>query len=256
MDSEIEKKFQIENLGHSTFLVKVGGFELLTDPFLTKTAGGIKRVTPPAKSPEELSPGFVLISHAHYDHLDTKTLSRLRGEFTVFLPKGCGRFVNRGEIVELKNWEVWKSKDVEVVKVPALHNKGRNLLYPDTEVGGFIVSVGGISIYFAGDTAFSPELYTEIGNRFPSIDFAMLPIGGFSPFPLRKFHQTPEEALKGFLLLKAKFFIPIHFGTWHIIPSFVRRERALERLLSAVYISGQEEALKVIKPGEILTFPG
>ncbi len=251
----MRKKFQIENLGHSTFLVKVDGFTVLTDPFLTRTAAGIKRVVPPARPPEEVSADLVVISHAHYDHLDVRTLNRLKGDFTVLLPKGCGRFVKGRRVVELDDWEEWRGNGVKVVKVPAVHNRGRNPIYPDTEVGGFVIFLEGLTIYFAGDTAFSPELYREIGSRFPSLDFAMLPIGGFSPFPLRRFHQTPEDALKGFLLLGAKFLIPIHFGTWHIIPSFVRREKALERLLSAVYIRGLEDALKVVKPGEFLTFP-
>lgn len=243
-------KGRIENLGHSSFLVKVGGKTVLTDPFLTDSAGGIKRVVPPARFPEELSADVVLISHAHYDHLDLKTLKRLKGEFTVVTPKGCAKVIKNREVVELSDFESTEVKGVKILKVPAKHNRGRNILYPDTGVGGFVFTVEGLNFYFAGDTAFSKELYTLVAERAPRIDFAMLPIGGFMPFPFRKFHQTPEEAFEGFSLLKAGYLIPIHFGTWHLIPYYVKKERAVERLLSCSYICGREEEVLVIRPGE------
>ncbi|TCK05235.1 MBL fold metallo-hydrolase [Phorcysia thermohydrogeniphila] len=241
---------RIENLGHSSFLVKVGGRTILTDPFLTDSAGGIKRVVPPAKLPEELSPDVVLISHAHYDHLDLKTLRRLKGEFTVVTPERCAKVVKGREVVELADFESTEVKGIKILKVPAKHNRGRNILYPDTGVGGFVFTVEGLTFYFAGDTAFSPELYALIAERAPAIDFAMLPIGGFMPFPFRRFHQTPEEAFRGFCLLNARNLVPIHFGTWHLIPFYVKREKAVERLLSCSYICGREKGVLVIRPGE------
>jgi L-ascorbate metabolism protein UlaG (beta-lactamase superfamily) len=78
----------------------------------------------------------------------------------------------------------------------------------------------------------------------------MLPIGGFLPAIFRRFHQTPEEAVKGFKILRAKVLIPIHFGTWHVVPFYVKKERAVERLLSYSYISQIRNRVSVIYPGK------
>ncbi|WP_457681358.1 MBL fold metallo-hydrolase [Thermovibrio sp.] len=239
---------QIENLGHSTFLVKIDDLTLLTDPFLTDSAGGIKRVLPPAKRPWELSPDLVLISHAHYDHLDLKTLKVLKGDFKVITPERCRRVIKGREVIELRDFETTYYKGLKITKIPVFHNRGRSLLYPDTGVGGFVVERDGLSILFGGDTAFSEGLYSLWARKF-KVNFALLPIGGFMPF-FRKFHQTPEEALRGFKILNADYLIPIHFGTWHVIPYFAKGERALERLLSYSFVCGLREKVVPISPGQ------
>ncbi|ADU97046.1 N-acyl-phosphatidylethanolamine-hydrolyzing phospholipase D, (NapE-hydrolyzing phospholipased) (NapE-pld) [Thermovibrio ammonificans HB-1] len=243
---------QIENLGHSTFTVKIGSLEVLTDPFLTECAGGIKRAVPAAKRPEEVTPKVVIVSHAHYDHLDLKTVKRLKGKPVYLTPENCKKVIKREEVIELKNFESVEIEGVRFWKVPAHHNRGRNLLHPDTGVGGFVIEHGGVTVYFAGDTAFSEHLYSSIGEKF-KIDVAMLPIGGFFPV-FRKFHQTPEEAVKGFKILKARRLVPIHFGSWHLIPLFLRLERALERLMACSLTSGITDRVTVIQPGERVTF--
>jgi len=74
------------------------------------------------------------------------------------------------------------------------------------------------------------------------------------PFPFRKFHQTPEEAIRSFKILKAKYLIPIHFGTWHLIPFYLKKERAVERLKTYGYIYNLQENIRVVEPGCSLTF--
>ena len=245
---------QIENLGHSSFLVKLGSLEILTDPFLTSTAGGIPRVVPPARSPEEVFPDIVLVSHAHYDHLDLKTIRRLPSKFLVVTPRNCSKILKDQESIELKTFESISCRDARITLVPARHNRGRNLLHPNTEVGGFVIEWNGITIYFAGDTAFSEYLYLSVAERF-KVDIALLPIGGFMPF-FKKFHQTPEEAVRGFKILNARWLIPIHYGSWHVIPLFVKREHALERFLSYSYISKISDRVVVIDTGSSWSLEG
>ncbi len=247
-------KSLIRNLGHSTFIVKVQDTVILTDPFLSPSAFGIKRVVPSPLLPEEIEPDIVLISHAHYDHLDLKTIKKLSGSPTFVVPENCTPLIpkDKGETVELLEFESVNIKGTRILKVPAVHNRGRNLRFPNTGVGGYVFELEGIRFYFAGDTAFSHELYEEVRNSCKKIDFAMLPIGGFMPKPFHRFHQTPEEALKGFKILRASFLIPIHWGTWHTIPAYVKREKALSRLNHAAYISGRLDRIKVLNPGEVM----
>jgi len=228
--------------------VKLGGVEILTDPFLTGSAGGVPRVVPPARSPEEVFPELLLISHAHYDHLDLKTIKRIPSNFLIVTPENCSQVLKGWEVIELKPFTSFTFKGIKISLTPARHNRGRNLLYPNTGVGGFIVEYGGATLYFAGDTAFSEYLYLSVAERF-NVDVAFLPIGGFKPF-LRKFHQTPEEAVKGFKILKAKWLIPIHYGSWHVVPFLAKRERALERLLSYSYISNVGDKVIPLKIGD------
>ncbi|WP_163327652.1 MBL fold metallo-hydrolase [Desulfurobacterium thermolithotrophum] len=250
-----KEKLLIRNLGHSTFLVKKGNLTILTDPFLTSSAGGIKRTLPPPVSPEEVSPDLVFISHAHYDHLDLKTLKKLNGNFIIVTPENCKKVIRTGhEVIELKDFESTLIKGIKIIKTPALHNKGRNLLHSDTGVGGFIFEVDSLRFYFAGDTTFSCSFYEEILEKTLHIDFAMLPIGGFMPFPFRKFHQTPEEAVKGFKILKANYLIPIHFGTWHLFSFYLKKEKAVERLKTYSYICNLQDKVVIIEPGSSSTF--
>ena len=245
----------IKNLGHSTFIVKVSGTLIISDPFLSKSAFGIRRAVPPAMLPEEIEPDIVLISHAHYDHLDVKTIKRLKGTPVFIVPEGCREVIpeGKGEVVELFDFESTGVGNVRILKVPALHNRGRNLKFPNTGVGGYIFEVGERVFYFAGDTAFSEELYLKVKESVKRIDFAMLPIGGFMPKPFHRFHQTPEEALRGFKIIGASHFIPIHWGTWHAFPGYVRKEKPLSRLKHSAYVSGLLDKIRILKPGEGLT---
>ena len=83
-------------LGHASFLIRMGGKTLLTDPFLSKTAGiagfGPKRFVPAALSVEQLPfIDVLLISHNHYDHLDYESINKLKDKVdSYFVPLGVG----------------------------------------------------------------------------------------------------------------------------------------------------------------------
>lgn len=69
-------------IGHATFLMRLDGVTVLTDPFMTKTAGvlgvGPQRFTPPGIAIKHLPPiDVIVISHNHYEHLDMPTLRAL-----------------------------------------------------------------------------------------------------------------------------------------------------------------------------------
>jgi N-acyl-phosphatidylethanolamine-hydrolysing phospholipase D len=67
-------------IGHATFLVQLCGWNILTDPMMSRRASpvswlGPARYTPPACPVEDLPPlHFVLLSHSHYDHLDERSV--------------------------------------------------------------------------------------------------------------------------------------------------------------------------------------
>ena len=80
---------------------------------------------------------------------------------------------------------------------------------------GYVVEYHGIKVYFGGDTAYDQKLFVEVGQRFPGIDLALLPIGPIEPRELmRRFHTDPGEALQAFIDLGAKRMVPIHYDTF------------------------------------------
>lgn len=243
----------IANLGHSSFFIYYKGIKILTDPFLSPHIFGIKRQKP-AIIPQLLPQiDYILISHAHYDHLDTRTLRRLHRESTIILPENCKPVIRNmyfKEIVELKHFEIYKNNNIEIISLPVKHNKGRSLLFPNTETSSYIFKIKEKTFYFAGDTAYF-EGFKDYGKDF-DIDYAFLPIGGYEPrFLLKNVHMNPQEAVQAFLDLKAKYIIPIHFGTFHSIPRFVKVEAPLKKFKEEIKKRNLENRAIIIAPNEI-----
>jgi L-ascorbate metabolism protein UlaG (beta-lactamase superfamily) len=72
------------------------------------------------------------------------------------------------------------------------------------------------TIYFAGDTAYAGH-FKKICHIFGAPQFALLPIGAYAPDWLHSYcHLHPQEAIQAFLDLKARYLIPIHWGTFDI----------------------------------------
>lgn len=246
----------IANLGHSTFFIYINGIKILTDPFLYPHIFGIKRKTPALRP--ELLPSFdyILISHAHYDHLDLRTLRRLDKSAKLIIPENTLNVVNKlkfRQIIELKHWESLEEEKVQIISLPVQHNKGRSLLYPNTETSSYFVKIENTALYFAGDTGYF-ENFKEYGKKF-SIDFAFLPIGGYEPnWLLHKIHMSPEEAVETYLDLKATYLIPIHFGTFHTISAFIEKEHPVDKLINkATELNLDLDKILIIYPNELKT---
>jgi L-ascorbate metabolism protein UlaG (beta-lactamase superfamily) len=80
--------------------------------------------------------------------------------------------------------------------------------------GGFILEHQGRKIYHAGDSAYFHG-FKEIGRKF-SPEIALLPIGAYHPESFRRVHMGPDEAVKAFKELGAKWLVPMHYGTFKL----------------------------------------
>ncbi len=246
----------IANLGHSTFFIHYGGVKILTDPFLSPHIFGIRRQKP-AIRPDLLPPmDYILISHAHYDHLDMRTLRRLHREAKVIVPEnvkpvfGMTRF---RDIKELKLYETYKDEKIRIQALPVKHNKGRSILFPNTETVSYYFEINGKSFYFGGDTAYF-EGFKDIGREF-NIEIAFLPIGGYEPtLLLKNVHMNPWEAVKAFVDLKAEFVVPIHYATFHTIPKFVKVEAPLKHFKEEIKRQGFVNRAFIVEPNQVMLF--
>ena len=211
-------------LGHAAFLIKLGNKNILTDPFLSKTAGpfgiGPNRYIPSGIKVLDLPKiDFILISHNHYDHLDSKTLLKIKNKknITVFCPLKLSRTISNLGYNNVKELD-WHEKEsllnISFTATPAYHWSRRlGQKYNSTLWNGYLINYESKKIYFCGDTAFG-NMFSEIGNRYGPFDLTIVPIGAYEPREMMKAsHCTPEEAVKITLMLRSKKILGMHWGT-------------------------------------------
>ncbi len=225
-------------IGHATFAMRMGGKMVVTDPIWSpRIQAAIKRRAEPGVRLEDMPPiDVVTISHSHFDHLDMPSLRRIGRKPTYIVPRDVGELLSEEgltNVVELGWWESHTMGDLTVTLVPAQHwsmrvpwDRNRRLW------GGFVYSSPEGVAYHAGDTAYAPEVFREIGARFPSIDWAMMPIGAYEPaWFMKPQHMGPEEAVQAFDDLGAKNFVAMHWGTFKLTDEPVGEPPALLRSL-------------------------
>jgi len=244
-------------LGHATVLIDLLGVTVLTDPVLEPRVGvgrgrlklGPRRLVEPALRPDELPPtDLVLLSHSHMDHTDLGTLARLDRRTPVVVHRGNRDLVRRFRNVTELDWAA--RADVGGIRIeatPARHWGARMLTDAHRGYGGYLLERDGVSVLFAGDTAYTDQL-TPLG-RERRIDLAILPIGAYDPWIAN--HASPEEAWRMFRALGATYLLPIHHSTFRL--SREPTAEPLERLLEAA----GSDAWRVVarSVGETWTLP-
>jgi L-ascorbate metabolism protein UlaG (beta-lactamase superfamily) len=209
-------------IGHATFLLRLGHRFIAIDPVWRKRIYYLRRLNDPGVPLYSVPPvHIVAVTHNHYDHLDLPTLRMLdRCHGPLFLaPRGNGAILRRAgirRIVELDWWECHRDEGLEVTLVPTQHWSQRGPFDKNRALwGGYIFRSREGTAYHAGDTAFEPGIFREIADRYPDIDWAMLPIGAYDPeWFLSTQHMIPEDAGRAFELLEARVFVPMHYGTF------------------------------------------
>jgi L-ascorbate metabolism protein UlaG (beta-lactamase superfamily) len=207
-------------VGHATFVLRLGGRTVLTDPVWSTRIPGVRpRLTPPGVDWDELPPvDAVVISHNHYDHLDAPTVRRLPRDTPLLVPGMLGWWFRRRGFRAVTELDWWESAEVGGVRlefVPAHHWSRRSLTDTCRSLwGGWVVSTPQTKVYFAGDTGYGPRL-AEIGARHPDIDLALLPVGAYEPrWFMRPAHLDPAEAVRACADLGAPRMATMHWGTF------------------------------------------
>ena len=230
-----DDEINIAWIGHATVLINFYGKYILTDPVFFEAVGvyfegfifGPKRASLPALMLDEIpKPDVVLLSHAHMDHMDYKTLKALTEKFPSELD--CIVAYNTKDVVEDLPWKSLQEVDwderitINGINVKGIEVKHFGWRYPGEKdrrgghfkdgrsYNGFILERKGKKILFGGDTTFSDKFKK---HKDENVDVAIMPIGAYKPW--RKYHCTPEEALvMAEYHLGAKYFIPIHCKTF------------------------------------------
>ncbi len=241
-------------IGHASFLIQAPGVNLLIDPNWARWLKVIKRMREPGLELHALPDiDAVLITHAHFDHLDKRTLRKVAAEQPIVVPRNVGRLVHGLGFDRVHELEVWESMQLGPVKVtmtPAHHWGAQMLADSHRGFGGFIIEVEGRSIFHCGDSAYFPG-FAEIGKRVP-VDVALLPIGAYDPPSGREVHMTPEEALRAFVELGAQTFVPMHYGTFRL--SYEPAWEPPSRLIECAGSAGLLERVCFLREGEPRVF--
>ncbi|TCZ77805.1 MBL fold metallo-hydrolase [Paenibacillus albiflavus] len=260
-------------IGHSTFLLQIGGLNILTDPVWANSMAFERRLSPPGLEIDEIPPiNVVLISHSHYDHLHLTSLRKLARyhKFKVLVPEGLRSWMQwRGfrDAVELPWWGSVQVGEVIFDFVPAQHWTRRTLFNTNaTHWGGWVLrskaqaaasdsnDAKSRTIYFAGDSGYFRG-FGLIGEKY-DIGTALMPIGAYEPeWFMGKQHVTPEEAIQAYIDSGAERFIPMHYGSFPLADDTTKE--ALDRL-RAEWSRRElpEHHLKVLLHGETLRVQG
>lgn len=236
-------------IGHASFLIQFPGHNLLIDPNWARWLKVIKRLKHPGIKLNHLPDiDLVLVTHAHFDHLDRRTLRKVASDQPIVVPFEVGNLVHDlgfRSVHELGYWESYKHGALRVTMTPCHHWGARVLHDSHRGFGGFVIEIGGRTIYHCGDTAYFPG-FKEIGKRF-DIDVALLPIGAYDAPTGREVHMNPEQALAAFQDLGAKVMVPMHYGTFRL--SHEPLEEPLQRLQECARANGLSERIVVMTEG-------
>jgi N-acyl-phosphatidylethanolamine-hydrolysing phospholipase D len=210
-------------VGHATVLVQMDDIFVLTDPVFTESLAQVSpRLVEPGIEPSNVPPlAAVVVSHMHFDHLSFGSLDMLEQRTPIVLvAPGVRSNMPRYpfEIRELARWAAYERDGLRITAVPVQHVGGRfgiDEAFEPEAFTGFVLEYHGLSVYFAGDTAYAPIAFRQARARFPDLALALLPICPDRPRDfMARTHESPSEALDAFALLGAKWMVPIHFDTF------------------------------------------
>lgn len=247
-------------IGHSSFLLQIGGRKVLVDPVFATRLIVLRRQRRPGLVLREMpAVDVVLITHAHMDHLNIASLrrvvrasKRLRGTAPeVVVPRGVEDLVARLGFARVHGLEWWEERVVAGLRVtmtPCKHWGAR--MFRDTHrgYGGYCISNEELSVYHSGDTAYF-DGFEEVGRRLRP-DVALMPIGAYFPDAYRAVHTSPEEAVRGFVETGAGLMIPMHYGTFRL--GREPMEEPVKRLRVEAVRLGIADRVRVLEEGETL----
>ena len=229
--------------------MELDGTRLLTDPILRDRIVHLRALRR-APSREELGRiDAVLISHAHRDHLDVRSLRRLGNDVPVVAAQAAVKSLRRrgfrGPVDAIEAGDERTIGALGVHATRAVHGR------PGSAVG-FLVR-GTRTVYFAGDT----DLFPEMEDLADPLDVALLPIWGWGP-RLGEGHMNPERAAEAVRLLRPRIVIPIHWGSLHPIgmsrAAFLRDPP--DTFVRVVRERAPEADVRLLAPGETISLTG
>lgn len=257
-----DSRMEVYFINHATMLIRVDGFNILTDPIWSErcspvTWAGPKRLHPPGISFDDLPKiDAVVVSHNHYDHMDIETLKKLdaRDKPVVLAGLGNSLFLKKEGVSNVVDLDWWQShvlhEKLKIEFVPTQHFSGRGLGDRNQTLwGAFVFASKRGPILFAGDTGYSDH-FKQIEQKFGAFFLSILPIGAYKPrWFMDHVHVDPNEAVLAHLDLNSRLSIGMHFGTFNLADEgFEAPTKDLEVAKQKHRLA--DDAFVTLKPGE------
>ena len=250
-------------LGHATVLINFFGVKILTDPALFPRIGirlpgftiGPKRLTAPALDFHELPKiDLILLSHAHFDHLDLRTLRCFDENTIVVSARATSDLLRRTRFSKITELDWGESKTVSapagemvIAAFPVKHWGARTQTDTHRGYNGYLIERRGRRIIFAGDTAMT-DSFAALRRHGP-IDVTIMPISAYNPWI--QSHSTPEQAVRMANAAGARFVVPVHHQTFRL--SLEPFREPIERFEAE--LSKTPERIAVREIGETFALP-
>ncbi len=258
--------WRISYVGHASWLVQTASINLLLDPIWSQRASpfrkvGPKRVNDPGIAFADLPPiDVVLVSHAHYDHLDLSSLSRLAAAHRprVITPLGNDTIIRNHDpsiTTEACDWDqrVKIGDRMAVTPVPTRHWSARNLSDRNMSLwASFVIEAPGGRVYFVADSGYGDGAhFRRARDRYGPFKLAILPIGAYEPrWFMRNHHMNPGEAVQALLDCGAETALASHYGTFQLTDEAIDAPPlALAEALEAAGIA--PERFIALRPGQV-----
>ena len=227
-------------VGHSTVLLRIGELNVLTDPVFSSRCGiyfglgnlGPKRLAPPAISLKNLPKiDLILLSHAHMDHFDVRSLRALESQGTQVVTarktSDLLRIQRYKNVTELGWGESTQAGPLRVTAFEVRHWGARMMTDNWRGYNGYTIEGEGTRVLFGGDTAFT-NTFRSLRSSKP-FDLAIMPIGAYDPWIAA--HCNPEQAWQMGTDASAHAWLPVHHKTFAL--SREPQDEPIERFLTA-----------------------
>jgi L-ascorbate metabolism protein UlaG (beta-lactamase superfamily) len=249
-------------LGHASFFIQLSGTRILIDPMFGKLPI-VKRYSALPIPPEKfLNINYILVSHAHYDHCDRKSIQLLSINNPhakilagLKLDQLISKWVNNPVLSAGWYQQYMLGDTLTITFLPARHWANRNPFDANRTLwGSFMIQSATRYIYFGGDSGHGSH-FQAIGTLFPKIDVALIGAGAYAPaWFMGQHHQDPYDAAKAFNALGAKTMIPFHYGTFDSADEPMGEpEVILNKLSQEGAINGR---LKILELGAVFSVDG
>lgn len=235
-------------LGHASFLIRISGHLILTDPCLRSLPFLKRKVDIPIPLKEIKDIDYILVSHGHRDHFDIPTVKQIVSnspDVKFLVPLRMGKLLENAGITNYEEagwYQRYKTRQPEIIFLPSRHWHRRGVKDMNKILwGSFLIRNKNKSVYFGGDSGYGKH-FKEIRSLIHGeLDIVILPIGAYSPaYIMKSNHLNPEEAIQAFHDLKGKKLVPMHYGTYDLSDEPMSEpEERMKKLQSEGRINGE-----------------
>lgn len=208
--------------GHSSYHIYINGKNILVDPVFSGNASPFSFMIKSFNGSDAYKPDdfetidILLLTHDHYDHLDYRTLLKLKHKVkAIYCSLGVSSHLmywgfDASLINELDWWQAASIGDLKLTATPARHFSGRSLKRAQSLWSSFVLQSDKHNLFLGGDSGYGDH-FKMIGDKFKSFDIAILECGQYNvKWP--QIHMMPEQTVQANIDLNAKVLLPVHWG--------------------------------------------